>query len=188
MKYRILHIIGLFLLFHLYTDEVKGQWNEERVNVSVSVPEVAIVDIEHVGNGSLEFEVVPPVESGGAPEVEQINHNLLWINYSSAIGRLGGTRSIVAQIINGNLPQGLSLFVHASNYHGQGKGELGMSTGKTVVSSQPRPIVTNIGSCFTGDGVNNGHSLDFTLDITDFEKVTAMEATEFTILYTITDN
>lgn len=188
MKYRVLNIVVLFLLFQSFSEKARGQYSEERVNLGISIPEVAIIDIEYMGSKSLEFEVVPPVISGGAPEVQQTNNSQLWINYSSAVASWGGKRSIVAQVINGNLPSGLSLFVQASSYKGKGKGEFGSSVGKTAISSQPRPIVTNIGSCYTGNGLNNGHSLDFSLDITDFKKVTAMEATEFTILYTITDN
>jgi len=182
-------IIFLILATHiLFNNVARGQGDEERINVGVTIPEVAIMDIEYQTNSSLEFEVLPSAEAGSEPVVQQTNSEKLWINYSSATTTTGSNRSIVAQITDGTLPEGISLYVEASPYSGTGKGETGVSAGKTLIGNAPRPIITSIGSCYTGDGINNGHSLNFSLDINNMEKVTAMEPSEFTILYTITDN
>ncbi len=183
--------IVVFLLFALlifHVSPVSGQGDEERINVGISVPEVALLDIEYRVNSSLEFEVLPSAEAGSAPIVQQTNSEELWINYSSAITNYGQRRSIEAQVAGGVLPEGIALYVEASAYLGTGKGEVGVSAGRTLVGYEPHPIITGIGSCFTGDGINNGHSLAFSLDISNMQKVTAMEPSEFTILYTITDN
>jgi hypothetical protein len=65
---------------------------------------------------------------------------------------------------------------------------VGQSAGKVNLTRQPQPIITGLGSCFTGDGINNGHSLSFSIEITDYAKIYAMEESELTIVYTITDN
>ena len=168
---------------HAFSQSVNGQ-----SGFGFSIPEVAQLDIEFMSTGNLEFEVLPASNVGGAPLIQQSISEELWGNYSSAIRRNGAKRSIEAQIINGTLPKGLSLYVHASSYSGSGRGELGVSTGETVLGTTPNAVIHNIGSCFTGNGMNNGHKLNFVLEITDMDLVNAMEPTEFTILYTISDN
>ena len=63
----------------------------------------------------------------------------------------------------------------------------GTSAGKVKISEEPRPIITGIGSCFTGDGVNMGHELTYSVEITDFNKVRSETDKVFTVVYTITD-
>jgi hypothetical protein len=36
--------------------------------------------------------------------------------------------------------------------------------------------------------VNNGHLLTFSLEVSDYSKIHAVDETAFTVLYTITDN
>lgn len=176
--------IALFL----FVGTVSAQHDEERINMRITMPEVALVDIEHIGNGTLEFELLPSSETGGAPVIKQKRNEEMWLNYSSARSKYSQNRSIVAQISTGNLPEGLSLFVHASNYRGTGKGEMGISAGKVLIDSNPRSIITNIGSGYTGNGIGNGHMLSFEVDINLMEKIIAIESTDITILYTLTDN
>lgn len=187
MKYSAI-ILSMFLSCFLLSNATYAQLDDESINVSFSVPEVALIDIEHIGFGILEFTLLPASETGASPAVQQNNTEELWINYSSAIGKYSPSRSIVAQISDGTLPQGLVLYVQASNYSGTGDGILGFSAGKVVLGNEPRQVITGIGSGYTGNGVGNGHLLNFWVDITDMEEVTTIESTDFTILYTLTDD
>jgi hypothetical protein len=178
--------ILVFLL--LFSTHAFSQWEEGQINVFFSVPEIALVDIESITSNNINFTIIPSNESGGTPEIKESNNESLWINYSSAMKNLKSSRSIVAEISNGNLPEGIQLFLKASDYSGRGKGKLGHPTEKINLSSQPKPIITEIGSCFTGDGVNNGHQLSFSIAVTDYSKMRSTQELDFTVLYTITDN
>ena len=127
------------------------------------------------------------MESGELPVLQQSSDNL-WINYSSSLASGQNSRSIVAEISQGALPEGITLYLKASNYSGTGGGNYGHSAGKVSLSSQPKPIITNIGNCFTGDGINNGHLLAFSIEISDYTKIVSVENSSIVVLYTITDN
>lgn len=184
-KHKLTNIILLLILFLMYSTPGFSQWDKANINVRFTVPEIAIVDIEPKIN-KLEFNLQPSSEAGGEPEMKQKNGESLWINYSSAVNV--NTRTIKAEIAQGAIPNGLSLFLEASPPSVFGSKNQGISTGRTNITYEPKPIISGIGSCFTGDGINMGHELKYSLEITDFSKIQSIGSEEFTILYTITDN
>jgi hypothetical protein len=166
-----------------------AQWEEGELNVSISIPPVALIDIEPAIENSIHFSIVPSAESGASPQVRKTSSGeSLWINYSSALQNAQSRRSIVAEISEGILPEGISLNVEASRFQGKGKGQLGQSTGKVSLSNQPQTIITGVGNCFTGDGQNNGHLLTFSIEVSDYAKISTADEVAFTILYTLNDN
>lgn len=179
-----------YLLFFLLLFSVTAfsQWEEGQISVFFSVPEIALIDIESMTDNNVNFTILPSNESGGTPELRESSNESLWINYSSALENFSSSRSIVAEISNGDLPEGVLLFLKASSYSGIGRGQLGYPTEKINLTSQPKPIITDIGSCFTGDGINNGHLLSFSIEVNDYSRIHANEESAFTVLYTITDN
>lgn len=177
-------ILGLVFLSHT----VFSQWEESQINVFLSIPEIALIDIESLSTNDVKFMVVPTGESGENPEIMETSNKTLWINYSSALSNSNSTRSIVAEISQGQLPDGILMFLEASEYSGAGGGQVGHPAEKIDLSNQPRPIITEIGSCYTGDGVNNGHLLTFSLEVSDYSRIHAVDESAFTVLYTITDN
>lgn len=181
-------ILATLLLALLLCQHASAQLDEETVHIGFSLPEVALMDVEYIGNGMIEFELLPASETGGSPVVRQLTSQEFWINYSSALGKFSPDRSIVAQISGGTLPEGLELYIQATDYSGNGDGKTGASVGKVKIGSDPRPIITGIGSAYTGNGIGNGHRLNFEVDISQMEKVSASGAHDFTILYTLTDN
>lgn len=181
---KILFVTALLLV----AAAASAQWEEGQINVLFSVPEIALVDIEPSINNSVHFTVVPSAESGNSPEVQETVDQPLWINYSSSMSGTGNSRKIVAEISNGRLPAGVELFLEASDYSGNGDGNTGYPLGKVSLNTQPKPIITGIGNCYTGNGSNNGHALTFSLNIANYAEIRANQETEFTILYTITDN
>ena len=181
--------ISVFFIFSLLllSKPTSAQWEEGQMNVYFSIPEIALIDVEPSSSGSIHFTVASTGVSGESPRVVQTSDETLWINYSSALSDRIHSRSIVAEILQG-LPEGMSMYLEASAYRGLGKGQVGQSAGKVNLTRQPQPIITGLGSCFTGDGINNGHSLSFSIEITDYAKIYAMEESELTVVYTITDN
>jgi hypothetical protein len=177
-----------WLLFAGIPFFASGQWGNGQVSVFFSLPEVALVDIESAGDNQIHFSILPSSESGQPPELSKIPDETLWINYSSALSRNQDSRAVTAEISQGNVPEGLRLFLEAGRYLGNGRGSLGQPAGKTELTNSPRPIVTGIGNCYTGDGVNNGHQLSFSIEIADYEKLKADDQIYFEVLYTLTDN
>ena len=188
MKATNIKIVYLFIFLITASNPAFSQWENGQISVNFSITEIALVDIEPDFNNSIQFVIRPTAEKGQQLEIMDSSNESLWINYSSALSNTHQSRSIIAEISQGTLPNGLELFVEASNYSGLGKGKLGLSVGKTSLTNRPKPIITNIGSCFTGDGINNGHLLTFSIEIKDYEKIRSGEETIFTVLYTIKDN
>lgn len=187
MKLKEIYSKSLFLIASILPLSCLSQLNNTEFNLRLSVPEIAIVDIES-GGGRIEFNLVPSSEPGGKPELRLETTEPVWINYSSSLRINGQKRSIIAQISQGVVPNGVALFLEASPPSSFGSRNQGYSNGKTQITPEPKPIISGIGSCFTGDGINMGHELIFSLEISDFSKMESIGSQEFTILYTITDN
>lgn len=190
MKKPIIKSIFLFATLLIFcVPQAFAQWEEGELNVSISIPPVALIDIEPAIENSIHFSIVPSAESGASPQVRKTSSGeSLWINYSSALQNAQSRRSIVAEISEGILPEGISLNVEASGFRGKGKGQLGHPTGKVSLTNQPQAIITGVGNCFTGDGQNNGHLLTFSIEVSDYAKISTADEVAFTILYTLSDN
>ncbi|MEZ5103562.1 MAG: hypothetical protein R2757_22500 [Draconibacterium sp.] len=187
MKKEHIFLACLFTFLVLYTNRAFSQLDEAQLNINFSLPEIALIDIEPNFNNNVYFTISSGVESGNSPVFQQVSTNI-WINYSSSLSSLQHSRSVVAELSQADLLDGITLYLEASNYSGSGGGQHGQSAGKIALSSQPKSIITNIGNCFTGDGINNGHSLSFSIDISDYAKVVSVENANLLVLYTITDN
>ena len=181
VKNLIIWVIALLIAVPVFSQ------SESIVNVRFSVPEIAVVDIEPELN-NIAFSVDASSDPGGKPVVQQVSGEPIWINYSSAIRKNGNKRSITAQISDSDVPDGISFYIDASPATAFGSTNQGISAGKVLISTMPKPIITGIGSCYTGDGVNMGHEIKYSIDISDFTKIETVGDQVFTVLYTITDN
>ncbi|WP_372932236.1 hypothetical protein [Mariniphaga sediminis] len=179
---------GLRFLFLLMPVCAFSQWDNGQVSVFFSMPEVALVDIEPGVNNRIHFTLSASTESGSQPVIEESADETLWINYSSALAGQQGSRSVTAELSQGALPEGLRLYLEASDYTGGGDGQVGQPAGKIELSNQPRPVITGIGNCYTGDGIQNGHRLTFSIEIFDYANMAAAGQFNFVVLYTLTDN
>jgi len=184
----ILQNYGIKLLLILLPFSAFPQWERGEVPVQFSMPEVALIDIEPGVNNRVHFTLLTAAESGTAPELVETTNASLWINYSSALPANQYSRSIMAEIAQGSLPAGIRLFLEASDVTGNREGEMGQSTGKTELTGQPGPIITGIGNGFTGDGIQNGHQLIFSIEIDDYTNIGAAGESYFVVVYTLTDN
>lgn len=179
---------GLIVILLFFSNVVFGQLEEGEINVFFSVPEIALIDIEPSIDNSVHFSIVPSAETGESPLIENHTSQTLWLNYSSATTTPENTRSIMAEISQGTIPEGIILYLEASVYSGTGDGATGYPSGKVSINNHAQQIIAGIGSCYTGDGINNGHSITYSIDISDYSKIHSIEHSDFTILYTITDN
>lgn len=182
-KIIMLATILSFVCSGVYSQGVTGQ-----LSVNLSLPEITLVDIEPGIDNSIHFTISPATRGGDSPTIENTTNQTLWVNYTSALPSGQNSRSINAEISQGTLPDGIALFLEASSYAGVGDGKFGISDGKVELSNQPQPIISGIGNCFTGDGVSNGHQLTFSIEISDYSKLYAVDNAYYIVLYTITDN
>ncbi len=103
---------------------------------------------------------------------DEVNGYSLWLNYSSIVEQ-GKTRKISAKL-DGELPDGLDFTASATNDIadlGKGKWLECQKQRQQVLSSGETEIVKEIGSCYTGNGLNNGHKLEYTLRLEDADDV-----------------
>lgn len=175
MKY----IVSIFIIF----SQLGTFAQSNMMNVNVSLPNIALLDIESNGAVNLSFQMLGEAGFGLGNTAFD---NTKWLNFTSAVGN-GITRKIVAQIQSGGMPTGYGIKLETGNYTGGGMGSLGISLGSIYLSNAPIPIITNIGGAYTGNSVGSGYNLKFSLDILNFGMLKAGSNT-FTMVYTLMDN
>ena len=97
-----------------------AQLENGQIGVFFSVPEVALVDVEPAFSNSIHFTLLPVAEPGTPVESFESQDQNLWLNYSSALNSPEKSRVIVAEVANGTLPDGISLYLQASGFAGSG--------------------------------------------------------------------
>ncbi|MBL7814149.1 MAG: hypothetical protein JNL70_04010 [Saprospiraceae bacterium] len=168
-----------FLLFY-----VKG-WTQTTasVGVSISLPSVALLDIEP-NNSAISLSLTAPTEGGNQLTATTTN-NSKWLNFTSAVST-GTTRRIGVQM-SGSLPNGVNLKLTTANYAGSGAGNRGSAVSIVYLSGSQQTIVNNIGGGYTGTGSNNGYNLTYSLEISNYALLRSQSAT-VTLVYTLIDN
>jgi len=162
--------------------------NEDSHTVTIGIPNVALLDIE---GGNITLDVEAPIEAGDAVDFSATNSST-YINYSSIVGE--GVERIVTVKITGevDLPSGLDLLVKATGDEGYGEGTKGDAVAATIVlNSDSQTIIKEIGSAYTGNGVNKGHNLIYSIaqsDDSDSYSNLKFESKTVTITYTLSDN
>ena len=154
------------------------------VNVGLTLPEVALLDIEP-NNSAVSLVLNSPTEAGSFVKNTQVS-NVKWINYTSAVA-LGKTRNVLLQIEYGNVPTGTVLKVQCSSPAG-GKGVLGNATGNITISNVPQKIIAGIGPAATGNGANFGHGITYFLEVSDVAKLDFNTSGTLGLIFTLIDN
>lgn len=88
----------------------------------------------------------------------------VWINYSSIIEN-NNTISLCASIYSGDLPAEIAIKLRVKADVGAGNGQVGTPGEPIYLNSFPQSIITNIGSCYTGQGKNKGHLLIYSWEL-----------------------
>jgi hypothetical protein len=143
---------------------LQAQSNQSSHKANIEIPEVALLDLVSEEAGQTNLTVSAPTVAGNKLDVSTAQQNNgVWLNYSSIIRSQNHRRKVIA-VVQGEIPAGLQLFVEASQPMGQGNGTIGQPIGKVALSGQPADVISDIGSCYTGKGVNNGHLLTYRLE------------------------
>jgi hypothetical protein len=158
-------------------------FTQTTASISITVPSYALLDIAP-NNTAFNLNLVAPTEAGNISTINPAN-STKWINFTSAVAP-GITRRITAQV-SGALPNGLNLKLIVANYAGAGAGTTGTSSGTIFLSGTAQTVINGIGGAFTGDGINNGYNLKYSVEIVDYSLLKAQSNT-FSIIYTLIDN
>lgn len=147
-------LLLLFILF-LPVELVFSQDNIVQMPVKVSIPSVSLVSfagstkqLKDIRNKGTEQTITPSTL------------DTTWLNYSSIIDG-NSTNSICVNINSGYLPAEVVVKLNVGEDVGAGAGTMGKSTGQISLTEYPQAIVTDIGTCYTGQGINKGHQLTY---------------------------
>ena len=156
--------------------------------VEISIPTIALVDVEGAGGEIESISLAPTftgMEAGEAADFSTATNSSLWLNYTSIVAA-DQTRNITAQL-NSDLPAGLNLRLEASSASNTGNGTKGSTVGQVILSSTAAELITGIGSAYTGNGENNGHQLTYSLDADEDSYSTLVSNSyDLTVTFTIT--
>jgi hypothetical protein len=172
-----------YLLFLLLLCPKLSAQTTASVGVSISLPSVALLDVEP-NTGGFNLNLTAPTEAGN-PLTTTATNNTKWLNFTSAVAT-GTTRKITVQL-SGSLPNGINLKLVTANYTGTGKGTLGSAVSPLYLSPTQQTVVNAIGGAFTGNGAGNGYNLTYSVEIADYSLL-RNQTTSVSILYTLMDN
>lgn len=182
-------VIVVFLLFS-FNLSAQGKQAESH-DLTISIPDVALLDLESSNTTSIILSPESPTTAGLALDFSNIRNNDIWINYSSIVGGSTEPSRIVTVAVSSTVPDGLLLKVSASSDAGKGGGTVGTPLGTVNLTTEPQNLITGIGSCYTGDGVTKGHRLSYSLELKDADSYADLDynqSKEITVTYTLTDN
>ena len=188
MRRKIILSVGAILFVGIVI--TSGQKNNGSHSITIAIPEVALLDLESSSTTSLNLSPTAPNEAGNAISFSDATNNDIWLNYSSVVGATEPTRKVTA-LVEGDIPGGIKVNVTASPYSGNGGGKTGISTGQVALSNSPQDIIAQIGSCYTGDGVNNGHKLTYSVELLNeagsYANLNFDNSAYLSVTYTLTD-
>ena len=158
-----------------------------RLPIQLTIPAKASISL---AGSDLNFSFTPSNESN-QQTISPKSAGKIWINYSSIID-FNSTNSIYVNLGTGNLPAEISIKLSIGQDAGFGSGQVGIPKEPIILSSSPQPIITNIGSCYTGKGVEKGHMLSYSWELApnydpDLIRIEDLQI-EVGIIYTIVNN
>ncbi len=130
----------------------------------------------------LSLEFASPYNPGS--NMSNVYNDSKWLNYSIVLTPPEPAFSISVEISSGTIPDGMELRLVAGACTSSGGGQPGTPTGVITLSNQPQTLISNIGTCNTGAGVNFGHQLTYSFVITNFSQLSATSA-PINLLFTI---
>lgn len=173
----------ILIIFMLPKVLLFGQKNSTvEMPVIISIPAIALLNFAGSDKG------LTYIQGKGAEQI--ITPSTLdktWINYSSIVDG-NSTNTISVNISSGNLPVEVVVKLNVGKDNGAGGGSVGQPTGQVTLSQYPQAIITDIGSCFTGQGIQKGHQLTYSWEwMPPYEyNPSIIENFEIAVMYTLT--
>ncbi len=130
------------------------------INLVMDIPPVSLINFETDNKSIITYSYSTHTPGNVEQIISPGMKNQTWINYSSIVNP-GVTNYIAVSISSGKLPDDVTLKLVISEDAGAGSGKTGKSVGEITLSANSQNIIIDIGSCFTGLGVNKGHMLTY---------------------------
>jgi len=188
MERKKIYAYLIIILLWVIPGYINGQSEEESCSLAFSLPEIALIDIEPAGISNISLTLTTNPESGLPVTASGAVNDDLWINYTSSLATGSNNRSVTVQISSGAIPSGVAVTLQPSAFSGSGSGITGTPVGPVSLSSTSQTLISGIGRCFTGNGMNNGHRLNYSLEITNYNSLRFNESSTIQIAFTLTDN
>jgi hypothetical protein len=177
-----------YAFFLLALLKCTGSLAQTTVEVSLTMPSVALVDILPTGSTSFNLQMTAPTEAGNAIGTGTSNA-ANWLIFTSAVAS-GASRAIKGDIV-GTMPAGISLRLAISPYIGDGLGFTGGNsyiTTNTYLTNTAVSFIDNIKGAYTGTGYGtHGFKLTYSLEIQSYASIRS-GTSNITIRYTMVDN
>lgn len=181
--YKILSALFLLAVFgKVYAQDTRTDFH----TIGITIPTVAIVDIEPALAKNITMAFTAPIEAG-LPIVAPANNASLWLNYSYI--PTTSTKTAKVSVKMDAVVPGLDVRVLAATATGtNGGGTLGTSAGSAItLTAADQQIISAIGASYTGDGAANGHNLTYSLNATNYTGLFASTPSVI-VTYTISEN
>lgn len=163
--------------------------NTDNHTVTITIPEVALLDIELAGSKNITTSFTAPNEAGLAIIAPTSGLNTLWLNYSSIVTASGPDMSRTVSVKATGLIPGTSLNVTAGTPVITGGGTGGTPVAITAITATDQAIISGIGSVWTGDGVSSGSNITYALTAPAATYASLVAGTSaVTVIYTLSDN
>ena len=164
----------------------KAQDKYATTQFGVDIPEVALLNLK--SSSEVILNPLTPAEAGLSLDFTEARSTDVWINYSSVLAGNRVARNISAAV-EGEIPEGVVLKVIASPDAGFGGGQMGTPVGEVTLSNTMQPVISGIGSCYTGVGVNKGCMLTYFLELNDKTAYSGIQDKSYTltVLFTLGD-
>ena len=178
----VVRIVGfLFLTIYGYVFSWAQSLESDNHLIDISVPQVSLLSADD--EAFVHFDVHGPTEAGLF--VTTLHDSTIKLKYSTVAGS-NSSYSVFARIDTSPLAQAFRLNLEASNYS-TGEGLLGNSQGIIQLSTSWQPVVTDIGTCYTGSDPSAGRQMMSSLEVISTSSIQAGNQDGFKVFYTITD-
>ena len=155
MKKSLLFMM-ITLLGILLSSKLMGQSNTAAQGLSLGMPELNLVSSI---TPTISLELTTAI--AGQAVLSSKSDSTARIKISSVIAE-GKTRTLSAKVTVGTVPSGTELKLVARNPNASFVGTKGALGTETVLTASDSPIITQIGSCYSGVADDDGYVLRYT--------------------------
>lgn len=181
LKRHLLFLLSLLLFVNVIVYGIDT--NIATTNLTLRIPEVALIRT----NTSIITLTLQQREAGMSIETSKSDSTsrLLITSIISST-----QRTLSAKISSGTVPDGTHLELSAQRPNGNFVGTTGSYTSNTALDYTDRPIVTNVGTCYSGTGADDGFVLKYTFALnantSSYGSLRATTGTQVIVTLTLT--
>ena len=162
--------------------------NTDNHTVTITIPEVALLDIELAASKNFSMLFVAPTEAGlgiTAPAADAS----LWLNYSSIVTAAAPDNIRTVSVKSSTTIPGVGIAVTAGTpVMATGAGTGGTAGAAVTLTVSDQTVITGIGSCYTGDGAGKGSNVSYAISAAPAAYALLVAgSTIVTVTYTLSD-